>query len=208
MAMQDTEALRDPVEADDGALDAAESNEATESSEASEPNDASEAVEDRTQSERSRIEEQLALLEKKQAELRRALAIADHPELGDAIREIEGRAYGLSRAEQRLAEPRTKGEERQRAKLEKKLEATKQKRDELDRAIAAIETELAALSEERVTALRADRETALQALFVVLARHADAFESAGVQVTVLVPELEAWLPELRAMADARTSIEA
>lgn len=157
----------------------------------------------RAQAERRRIEEQLAHLEKKQAELRRALAMTEHPELADAIREIEGRTFVIARAEERLAQPLTKSEERQRAKLESKLEGAKAKRAELDDVIATLEGELAALCDERLERLREERESALEILFRVLARHADGFEAAGLQMTTLVPELERWLPELRAMAEAR-----
>lgn len=162
----------------------------------------------RAQAERKRIAEQLAHLERKQAELRRALAIAEHPELADAIREIDGRAYGVARVEEKLAQPLSKSEERKRAKVEAKLEAARGKRAELDAAIAALESELAALSGERVDALRAQHDAALKALFAVLARHADAFEAAGLQMTALVPELERWLPTLRAMAEARVAAQA
>lgn len=162
----------------------------------------------RAQNERKRIEEQLAQLERKQAELRRALASAEHPELADAIREIEGRAYGVARAEERLANPLTKAEERQRAKLEAKLEAAKAKRAELDATIASLESELAALTDARLEGLRAQHEEALKALFAAMARHADAFEAAGLQMTTLVPELEKWLPELRAMAEKRVTAQA
>src|SRR4051812_26892018 len=48
---------------------------------------------------RKRLAEQLEALKRKEAELRRALAVADHPELAEAIRSIEGRAFALSRAD-------------------------------------------------------------------------------------------------------------
>ncbi len=158
--------------------------------------------------ERRRIEEQLAALERKQAELRRALAMADHPQLADAIREIEGRAYAVGRAEARLAQPLSKSEERQRAKLESKLEAARAKRAEHDAQIASLEAELSTLTDERVARLRTDRDAALEVLFGLLARHADAFDAAGLQMAALVPELERWLPDLRAMAEARLAADA
>ncbi len=152
---------------------------------------------------RRRIEEQLAQLKRREAELRRALAIAEHPELADAIREVEGRAYGVARSEERLAQPLSTSEERRRERLEKKLAAAKEKRAEIDRTIAALEEELAPLGDARVEALNAERTASLERLFTSLARHAEAFEAAGLQAASLVPELERWLPELRAMADRR-----
>lgn len=165
---------------------------------ASEPRELTEA--ERAERERRRIENQLAQLEKKQAELRRALATATHPGLADGIREVEGRAYGVARVEERLAQPLSKSEERRREKLEKKLTAARERRAALDAEIAALEREVAALSEERIAALSAERQEALVQLFNTLAKHADAFERAGLKCTELVPELEAWLPELRTLA--------
>ncbi|MEC7525295.1 MAG: hypothetical protein VYE22_35760 [Myxococcota bacterium] len=150
--------------------------------------------------ERLRIEQQLAQLERKQAELKRQLAMASHPELADALREVEGRAYGVTRVEEQLAQPLTKSEERQRAKLEKKLAGAREKRDALDAQITELETELSALSDERVAALQDERRAALHQLFTVLAQHSEGFESAGLQVAELIPELDVWLPELRALA--------
>ncbi len=165
-------------------------------------------MEARAAAERRRIEEQLAQLEKKQAELRRALAIAHHPALSDAIREIEGRTYAVSRAEKRLEQPLSKSEERTRAKLEKKLEAAKKKRTEIEEAITGIEAELVALGEERLRGLTEERGEALRTLFVLIARHADAFEEAGLLVVELVPDLDRYLPELRAMAEQTPAVEA
>lgn len=154
----------------------------------------------RAERERQRIAQQLADLERKQAELKRALAMADHPELADGLREVEGRAYGVRRAEEKLSQPLSKSEERQRAKLEKKLATARDKRAALDAQIEALEAELAPLTHERVEALEEARESAIRHLFAVLARHSEGFEAAGLRVTELVPELDAWLPELRAMA--------
>ena len=50
---------------------------------------AAQAVEAR-EPDRKKIEEQLGALKRKEAELRRALAIADHPALAEAIRALEG----------------------------------------------------------------------------------------------------------------------
>ncbi|GAB5545566.1 MAG: hypothetical protein RLP09_33035 [Sandaracinaceae bacterium] len=150
--------------------------------------------------ERERIQQQLAQLERKQAELKRALAMANHPDLADALRQVEGRAYGVTRVEEQLAQPLSKGEERQRAKLEKKLGAAREKRAALDAQIAEIEAELGGLVEDRVAELHAQRQTALHQLFTVLAQHSDGFEAAGLKVAELIPELDDWLPELRTMA--------
>lgn len=156
---------------------------------------------DGNSAERRQIEEQLAELERKQSELRRALAIANHPTLADAIREIEGRAYGVSRVETRLAEPLSKPEQRQRAKLEKKIQSLQDKRRALDAQIEELEAQLAPLTHERVDGLRAEHEDALRALFAVLATHSNALDEAGLQAASLVPELERWLPQLRSMAE-------
>jgi len=164
-------------------------------------------AEARAEADRKRIEEQLAMLEKKQAELRRALAIADHPEIGEAIREIEGRIYRASKAETRLANPLSKSEARQREKLEKKLEVARAKRAELDATIAALESEAQALGEGRMEGLRAEHDAAVRALFTSLARHAEAFEAAGLQAANLIPELSRWLPTLRALADAQVEAQ-
>jgi uncharacterized protein YdcH (DUF465 family) len=153
--------------------------------------------------ERKRLAEQLQQLKRKEAELRRALAIADHPELTDAIRELEGKAYVVARAEEKLAQPLTGAEERKRERLEKKLAGLRSKREELDAAIAEVEGELAPLGDARLGALEAERTEALNGLFVVLARHAEGLESAGLQAASIIPELERWLPELRAMAEAK-----
>ena len=126
--------------------------------------------------------------------------MANHPDLADALRQVEGRAYGVTRVEEQLAQPLSKGEERQRAKLEKKLGAAREKRAALDAQIAEIEAELGGLVEDRVAELHAQRQTALHQLFTVLAQHSDGFEAAGLKVAELIPELDDWLPELRTMA--------
>jgi hypothetical protein len=69
---------------------------------------------------RRRLEEQLEALKRRESELRRALAIADHPELAEAIRELEGRAYAISRVEAKLAQGLTKAEETARSPSSKR----------------------------------------------------------------------------------------
>lgn len=152
-------------------------------------------------SERRRLQEQLEALERKQAELRRALAIADHPELADAIRVVEGRAYAITRAEAKMAQGLSKAEERRRDTLEKKLAAARAKRDELDQQIAELERELAPLGEERMRAFREERRAALEALVSALGQHDAAFAAAGLEVGALVPEVTKWTAELREIAE-------
>ena len=153
-------------------------------------------------SERRRLQEQLEALERKQAELRRALAIADHPDLGEAIRIVEGRAYAVTRAEAKMAQGLSKAEERRRDTLEKKLAAARAKRDELDAQIAELERELAPLGEERLRAFADERRAALEALVAALGQHDAAFAAAGLEVGALVPEVTKWTEELRDIAEA------
>lgn len=151
--------------------------------------------------ERRRIREQLGALERKQAELRRALAIAEHPALGDAIRVLEGRAYAVARAEAKMSEGLSRAEERRREAAEKKLAVARAKHTELARQIAALESELAELGEERTRALEAERRDALEKLMAALGAHDAAFAAAGVDPVALVPEVGRLLPEVRAIAE-------
>src|SRR6187402_2004414 len=64
------------------------------------------------ESDRKRLAEQLHALKRKEFELRRALAAAEHPELAESIRLIEGRAFAVSRVEAKLAEGFSKAEAR------------------------------------------------------------------------------------------------
>ena len=151
---------------------------------------------------REKIEAQLRDLQRKEAELRRALAVADHPDLGDAIREVEGRAFGVTRAEQKLADPLSKSESKRRDTLEAKLAKAKTKRDDIELEIMRLEEELAPLGEARLAMLREAREEALLKLLAAMNRHADAFAAADLDEVALVPDLARWLPELRALADS------
>lgn len=150
---------------------------------------------------RRRLEEQLEALKRRESELRRALAIADHPELAEAIRELEGRAYAISRVEAKLAQGLTKAEERRREAVDKKLSVLREKRAELDSQIAELEKELAALGVERTRAFEAERREALQNLLVTLSTHKAALEAAGLEAVALVPELGAYLPEVYTLAE-------
>ncbi|UJR85787.1 hypothetical protein [Sandaracinus amylolyticus] len=152
-------------------------------------------------SDRRRLQAELDALEKKQAELRRAITIADHPELADAVRVVEGRVYAVTRAEAKMAQGLSKGEERRRETLEKKLAAARAKRDEIDGQIAELERELAPLGEERMRAFEQERRGALEALVSVLGTHDAAFAAAGIDIAALVPDLARWTPELRTVAE-------
>jgi chromosome segregation ATPase len=158
---------------------------------------------------RKRIEEQLAQLERKRLELSRALVIADHPELADPIRLVEGRLYAVGRVEERMREGLSKAEARKVETLGKKRQALLAKKAELDlkRAeleaeVAGLDRELAALGEEREQAFVRERAEALEALVVTLAKVGPAFDAAAVEPTSLVPDLAARMDEIRATAQA------
>jgi chromosome segregation ATPase len=152
--------------------------------------------------ERRRLKEQLDALERKQAELRRALAIAEHPGLADALRAVEGRVYAVARAEAKRAQGLSKAEERRRETLEKKLGVARARRDELDAQVAELERELAPLGEARRVAAEGERTEALEALVHALGAHEGAFRAAGLEVAALVPDVARWLPEIRSTAEA------
>jgi uncharacterized protein YdcH (DUF465 family) len=146
--------------------------------------------------ERERIQHQLQQLKQRESELRRELAIAEHPELADAIRQIEGRAYGVGRVEAKMAEGLSKSELRKKDTLEKKLLSAMEKRAELDQQIAAFETELAPLGEARTLAFQTERGEALLRLASLLDEHAAAIASAALDLDALIPSLPTWREEI------------
>jgi len=150
---------------------------------------------------RKRLEEQLEALKRKETELRRALVIADHPELADAIRALQGRAYAIGRVETKLAQGLSKSEERRRETLDKKLGALRAKREELDTQIGALESELHALGQERTAAFELERKQALEQLLIALGTHEPTLRAAGIDASTLVPELNQWLPEIEGLAE-------
>jgi hypothetical protein len=152
------------------------------------------------QNERKRLAEQLDALKRKEFELRRALAAADHPEAAEAIRLIEGRAFAVSRAEAKLAQGFSKTEARRREVIEKKLGALRDKRAELDSQIGALETELGGLGADRLATFESERQAALEQLMIAMATHDAALRAAGLDPSTLVPEIAGWLPELDALA--------
>jgi hypothetical protein len=165
---------------------------------------AGEPVEERAEQERpvrKKLEEQLEALKRKEFELRRALAIADHPELAEAVRVIEGRAFQISRVEAKLAQGLTKSEERRRDTIEKKLGSLRDKRAELDAQIGVLESELLALGAERATTFGSERLQALEQLLIALSTHQAALDAAGMEASSLVPELARWLPEIEVLAE-------
>jgi hypothetical protein len=145
---------------------------------------------------RDRIQQQLEQLKQREAELRRELAMADHPGLADAIRSIEGRAYGVTRVEAKMAAGLSKAEHRRKETLEKKLASALEKRAEIDTQIAALELELAPLGEARVSAFAVERAEALRTLADMLREHEASLSSAQVDILSLVPALGAWQSEL------------
>jgi hypothetical protein len=152
--------------------------------------------------EREHIKEQLNALKRREFELRRALAIAEHPELADAIRTLEGRTYAVAKAQAKLEQGLSKSEERRRDTLERKLSGLREKRATLDGQIGELDSELAALGVERTRAYEAERQAALEQLLAALGTHSNTLSAAGLEPSELVPELEAWLPEVRACAEA------
>jgi hypothetical protein len=150
------------------------------------------------QADRKRLAEQLDALKRKENGLRRALAAAEHPELAEPIRLIEGRAFSVSRAEAKLAQGFSKSEARRREVIEKKLGSLRDKRSELDRQIGTLEAELGGLGAGRLATFGHERQEALEQLLIALGTHAAAFRAVGLDPTSLVPEIEAWLPELGA----------
>jgi hypothetical protein len=148
---------------------------------------------------RDRIQQQLEQLKQREAELRRELAMADHPELADAIRSIEGRAYGVSRVEAKMAEGLSKAEQRRKETLEKKLAGAVEKRAEIDAQIAALELELLPLGEARHSAFAKDRAEALAVLVALLRTHEAALAQASLDITTLVPALTSWQTEIAAL---------
>jgi len=150
---------------------------------------------------RRKIEEQLEALKRKEIELRRALVMADHPELADAIRLLQGRTYALERIDEKLGLGLTKAELRRKETLEKKVASLLEKRAELDAQITEVETELHGLGVERQQGFEAERQHALQELLVALGTHDVALRTVGIEATELVPELTRWLPEVETLAE-------
>lgn len=148
---------------------------------------------------RDRIQQQLEALKQREAELRRELAIADHPVLADAIRAIEGSAYGVTRIESKMAEGLSKAEQRRKETLEKKLASAREKRAEIDAQIGALETELQPLGDARVAAFDASRTQALLTLVAMLKEHDGALSAAGLDIGLLVPSLASWRTEIDAL---------
>jgi hypothetical protein len=153
------------------------------------------------QNERKRLAEQLEALKRKEFELRRALAAADHPEVAEAIRTIEGRAFAVSRAEAKLAQGFSKSEARRRDVIEKKLGTLREKRAELDSQIGTLESELGGLGADRLATFESERQSALEQLMIAMASHDAALRAAGLDPSNLVPEIARWLPELDALAE-------
>jgi len=154
------------------------------------------------QVDRRALEAQLEALKRKESELRRALAMADHPELAEAIRVIEGRAYAVTRVEAKIAAGLSKSEERKRDTLEKKLVALQEKRSEIDAQIGEVREQLAPLGQARTDAFEAERRAAVQELILAMSHHDDALRGASLDVAQLVPEIARLMPEIVAMAES------
>ncbi|MET0390398.1 MAG: hypothetical protein ABW321_30780 [Polyangiales bacterium] len=154
---------------------------------------------------RKRLAEQLDALKRKESELRRALVVADHPELGDAVRAIQGRAYAVTRAEEQLAQGLSKSEARRRETIDKKLTSLREKRAELDTQITALEQEQESLGTDRLSTFQSERRQALEQLLIALGLHEPALQAVGVESSSLIPELSRWLPEIETIARELTA---
>ena len=175
--------------------------EASATTEASETSEAKAAAPDLTpQDEKKRLEKQLDALKRKESELRRALLVAERPELSEAIRTIQGHAYSVQRAEEKATAGLSKAEVRRRETLEKKLTGLREKRGELDRQIETLEAEQGTLGAEQVATSKAERHQALGQLLRSLSVHAAEFSAAGIDAQSVVPELGRLMPELELFA--------
>jgi chromosome segregation ATPase len=154
---------------------------------------------------RKKLEEQLEALKRKEVELRRALVMADHPELVDAIRLLQGRTYALERVEAKLLVGLSRSELRRQETLQKKRDSLSDKRAELDKQLAELDSELHALGTERQQAFETERKQALSELLLALGTHDPALHAAGIEATELVPEIGRWLPEIEALAETLAS---
>jgi hypothetical protein len=196
-----TPSVSEVASASDDAVEATEeSASASEDGEAASAKAESTSEEELPKNDRKRLAEQLDALKKKEAELLRALAITDHPDLADAIRTIEARVYCVARADAKLAQGLSKSEARRQEVLSKKLTALREKRTELDTQITALEAESEELGAARLTDFQRERQDALQDLMVALATHDTALDAAGLSVQSLLPELTGLMPELEAIA--------
>ncbi len=148
---------------------------------------------------RRRLEGQLEALKRKESELRRALAIADHPGVADAVRLLEGRVYSVASIEAKMAQGLSKTAARRLETVQKKLVSLREKRAELDVQINQLDAEAYQLS-ERTSAFEAERNEALQNLMTTLSTHEDALRQAGLDASLLVPELARLMPEVIALA--------
>lgn len=156
--------------------------------------------EDPALSDRKRLEQQLLALKRKEAELRCALVATTHPELAGGVREIQGKAYAVSKAEEKLTQGLPKSEARRQEKLDKKLAMLRTKQAELEVQIDAVEKEITELGTGRLATFESERAEAMQSLMASLGAHGEALKAAQVDPRELVADLERWWPELEAIA--------
>ncbi len=150
---------------------------------------------------RKKLEEQLEALKRKEAELRRALTLADHPELLESVRQLEGRAYAVARVDAKLEKGPSKAEARRREAVTKKLGALEDKRRELDTQIEQLHAELTALGADRAAQHEQDRREALEQLLVTIGEHEPTFREAGLEIAQMVPDVAKLLPEIEKLAE-------
>lgn len=173
-----------PLEADDG-----------------EPPPAESASLDELTPDRRRIEEQLEALKRREFQLRRELAMADHPALAEAIRVLEGCVYSVSRADEKLAQGLTKSEQRRQETLGKKIASLTEKRDALDAQIEQLRQELSSQGQERMRGFETERREAMERLVAALGKHGGALQEADLEATELLPQIGAWMDEIRGVAE-------
>ncbi|HEY4120749.1 MAG TPA: hypothetical protein VGM56_22945 [Byssovorax sp.] len=164
---------------------------------------------------KKRIHDQLEALKRRESELRRELAIADHPALRGALRTIERGAAGVAAVDARIAEGLSKAEERKREVLDKRHEAAVARRDEvktkieelgaklgeLEAKVVELDAERAALGEVRTTALELERRSALTVLAAALVEHGPAIAAVGLDLPALVPALDGYRADILSLTD-------
>ncbi|HVY46627.1 MAG TPA: hypothetical protein VHB21_12150 [Minicystis sp.] len=174
-------------------MDAAAGAEAVDAAPAAEPPGDAEAA---ALADKRRIQEQLDALKRREAELRRELAIADHPELRGSLRAIERAAVLVSAADAKIAAGPSKSDARRRDALEKQLAAAHAKRAEVDAKIAEIEAELRDVVGSREAALAEERRAALTGLAATLVEHGPKLAAAGLDLPMLLPGLAGWREDI------------
>jgi len=147
---------------------------------------------------RQRLEQELRAVRRKELELMRAIVVADHPQLGEALTVLETHMQRVVSAQQQLAEGLSESDRRRHAELTELMNGLKQQRADLNLEIEAHECELRALGEERSQRLQFAEREALHALATAHQEHERSLLSAGANLEVLLPGLLALLATAQA----------